>query len=347
MAIVFLAVGMFSPGNLRRALPRIALAMAVFFLIAGPFVFAISRVKGRLTFGDSGRLNYLWAINRIPSPHWQGDPPGYGTPVHPSRKIFKAPPIYEFGYPIGGTYPIWYDPSYWYEGGVSKFDLRQQLRVFGGAAKSYYELFHQWGLQYGLLVGLLTLYLMGHRGRSTFRDLRPQLSLIIPAIVGIGLYSMVNVQGRYVASFFVLLWLALFSGVRLHEIPGAHRLLKSTTIVLMSIMIFTSVASSSREAVLTARSFLTSEDGTTHEQWQVAEGLRAIGMSPGDNVGIIGRPSRAFWAHLAGLRVIAELMERDAGSFWEGTPTLKHEIIQTFARTGAKVIVAEKPPRGV
>lgn len=347
MALVFLGAAMFSVGSLRRALPRISLAVVLFILLAGPFVISISRAKGRLTFGDTGKLNYLWSINRLPSTHWQGGPGDYGQPRHPSRKVFNAPPIYEFGYPVGGTYPVWYDPTYWYEGGVSRFDLRQQVRVFGTAVQSYYELFHKWGLQYGLLTGLLTLYLMGHRGRLTLRDLAPLWSLIIPASVGIGLYSLVSVQGRYVASFFVLLWLALFSGVRLHNLPGADRLIKSITIILMSIMIFTSVASSSREAVLTARSLLGGEDPTIHDQWQVAEGLRAVGMSPGDKVAVIGYPVRAFWAHLADLRIIAELDGDDAGSFWEGNSTLKTQVIQAFAGTGSKAIVAERPPSGV
>ncbi len=81
MAIVFLAASLFSIGNLRRSLPRVAVAVALFLLIAVPFVFAISRAKGRLTFGDTGKLNYLWSINQIPVPHWQGELPGYGKPV--------------------------------------------------------------------------------------------------------------------------------------------------------------------------------------------------------------------------------------------------------------------------
>lgn len=347
LALIFLGIGMFSVGSLRRAWPRILLAAVVFILVAGPFVFAISRAKGRLTFGDTGRLNYLWSINRLPMTHWQGELPGYGQPKHPSRKVFDAPPIYEFGYPVGGTYPVWYDPTYWYEGGVSHFDLLQQLRVIGNAAQSYYELFHKWGLQYGLLTGILTLYLMGHRGRSTLHDLAPQWSLLIPSIVGIGIYSLVSVQGRYVASFLVLIWLALFSGVRLHNLPGADRLIKSITIVLMSIMIFTSVASSSREAILTARSLFGGEDRSAHEQWQVAEGLRAVGMSPGDKVAVIGHPIRSFWANLAGLRIVAELQDINAASFWKGDSSLKNGVVQAFAGTGAKVIVAEKPPSEV
>lgn len=346
MAVVFLVASLFAIGNVRRALLRVIVAVALFLLIAGPFVFAISRAKNRLTFGDSGKLNYLWSINQIPTPHWQGEVPGYGTPKHPTRRVFSAPNIYEFGDPVGGTYPVWFDPTYWYEGSVSRFDLRQQLRVSGGASQAYFDLFQKWGLQYGLLVGLLCLYLMGRRGWWVLYDVADYWSLILPALAGVGLYLLVSVQGRYVASFLVVLWLSLFSAVRLPYTPESKRLARVLTIVLMAVMTFNAVASSSKEAILATRQLVAGEDPSTHEQWQVAEGLREVGMVPGEKVAFIGNSFRAFWANLAGLRIVAEIPTRDMGSFWEADLPRRYEVIGTFARTGAKAIVVEKPPTG-
>ena len=90
MALVFIFASMFTVGSLRRALPRVALTVALFLLVAGPFVFAISRSKGRFTTGESGKLNYLWSINRITNPHWQGEEPGSGNPQHPTRKYLMT-----------------------------------------------------------------------------------------------------------------------------------------------------------------------------------------------------------------------------------------------------------------
>ncbi len=347
MAIIFLAAGLFSIGSLRRAAPRVLLAAVTMMLIAAPFVLAISSAKGRLTLGDSGNLNYLWSINRVPVFHWQGDKGGNGHPRHPTRKILDTPPVYEFGEPIAGTYPPWFDPTYWYEGSVSKFDLRQQLRVLLAAVKNYYDLFYKWGLQYGLLVGLLTLYMMSRRGWLMLHDLTYHWSLIIPALAGIGLYSLVNVQGRYVASFFVLLWLDLFSAVRLPASVESQRLIRATTLVLMGAMVFTSVASSGREATQTVQFLIGSEDRTEHEHWQVAEELRELGLVPGDRVAVIGKSSRAFWAHLAALRINAEIQREDAAGFWESDSSVRDQAIQAIARTEVKNIVAEQPPSGV
>jgi 4-amino-4-deoxy-L-arabinose transferase-like glycosyltransferase len=343
---VFLIASMFSTGTLKRSLPRVALAVVCFFLVAGPFVFAMSRSKGRLITGRSGKLNYLWSINRVTSANWQGEEPGFGTPEHPTRKIFDDPPAYEFGYPVAGTYPLWYDPTYWYEGSVSHFDFREQLRVSVSAVQAYYDIFNSWGLQYGLLVGIVALYFLSRRDWLLLYDLTQQWNLMIPAIAGLGLYALVNVQGRYVAAFIVLVWLGLFSAVRLRQTPDSHRLVKAIPIAVAAAIVFSIVASSSREAVFTVRQLITSEDPTAHEQWQVAEGLREKGIVSNDKVALIGDAYRAFWAHLLGIRIIAEVHREQVPSFWDADSTAKAGVINAFARTGVKAVVAEKPPPG-
>ena len=343
---VFLIVALFSVGNVRRALPKVAIAFVLFLIVAGPFVYAMSRSKGTLTTGRSGRLNYLWAINRVSNTHWQGDEPGSGVPKHSTRKIFDQPPAFEFSEPVGGTYPVWYDPTYWYEGSVSHFDLRQQLAVFVGAMKSYYELLHNWGLHYGLLVGVLALYIMSDRGRLLVYDLIEQWILIVPAVAGLGLYSMVNVQGRYTASFLVMVGLALFMAVRVPHTKNALRFARSITIVLVALIVFTTIASSSREIALTLRQLVRGENPTAHEQWQVAEGLREMSVGQGDKVAAIGDNFRAFWAHLAGARVVAEVRRDKIVDFWQANATVKGELINAFEHAGVKAVVAEKPPVG-
>jgi hypothetical protein len=346
LALVFIVAGMLATGSLREGLPRIVVTILLFVVVAAPFVLSLSRSKGRFTTGETGRLNYFWTTNRLPFYHWQGETPGTGQPLHPTRKIFDDPPAYEFGDPVGGTYPVWYDPTYWHEGGINHFAFKQQVRIVVENAKRYYELFHLWGLQYGLLVGLLTLYLMGLKARTLRKDLIRQWSLILPAMAGIGLYLLVNVQGRYVASFVVLLWLALFSAVRLPEQPQSEKLINSITIILIASMIFTTIASSSRETTLTISQLVAGENVLDHEQWQVAEGLRESGLNPGDRVAFIGDSFRAFWAHLLGARVTAEIRKDRISSFWEADARVKSEVIKAFAGTGAKVMVAERPPHG-
>ena len=346
LTAVFLLGCVFAAGNLRRALPRVALAGVFFLLVAGPFVLAMSQSKGSLTTGKTGGLNYLWTINRVINTHWQGEEPDSGTPAHTTRKIFDDPPAFEFAEPIGGTYPVWYDPTYWYEGSAAHFDLRGQFKVVGTAIGNYYELLQERGVQYGLAVAIITLYAMSGTARRVIYDLKDRWALLLPAIGGLGLYLLVNVQGRYVASFLVLLWLALFAAVRLPHSPDTARFVKVIMIVLAGSLVLTIVASSTRETAVTLRQLVRGEDPAAHEQWQVAEGLRELGLASGDKVAFIGHSTRGFWAHLLQLRIAAEIRRDKIGDFWRADASRKSEVIDAFASTGVKAVVAEKPPAG-
>jgi hypothetical protein len=182
--------------------------------------------------------------------------------------------------------------------------------------------------------------------RLLLADLINRWILIVPAIVGMALYAFVNVQGRYVGSFIVLLWLALFSAVRLHHTPNAYKFIRSIVLVLAVTIIVTNVASSSREAALTARHLVRGENPAAHEPWQVAEGLREMGVVSGDKVAFIGDSFRGFWAHLLGVRIVAEIRRDKLLDFWQANSDVKAGVIDAFARTGVKAVVAEKPPLG-
>lgn len=347
IGLVFTIAAVLAVGNLRQALPRVSLTVVLLLLVAAPFVVAMSRSKGRFTTGESGKLNYLWAINRIGFFHWQGHEPGSGAPRHPTRQIFDEPPAFEFAEPVPGTYPVWYDPTYWYEGSTSHFNLRQQLGVSLEALKSYYDLFNRWGLQYGLFLSVASFFLMRRPKRLLLRDLNQVRCLLIPALAGLGLYGLINVQGRYVASFVVLFWLALLLAVRLEESAAAARFTRAISLVLIASIMLTSLASSSQESVLTMRQVVAGEDPSRHEQWQVADGLRELGVGPQDKVAIIGNSFRAFWAHLDGLRVIAEVRKDKLESYWTADPKVRADLIKAFAGTGAKAVVVEYPPPGL
>ena len=115
LAFVFLVCGLFAIGNWKRAAPRAALALVVFLAIGGPWAIAISRAKGRITYGDAGRISYAWFVNGLASlPQWHGEVPGVGTPIHGTRQLNDVPPVDEFATPVIGTYPPWYDPCLLY-----------------------------------------------------------------------------------------------------------------------------------------------------------------------------------------------------------------------------------------
>ena len=122
MAFVFLAMMIaISKSSLRRNSRWLALAMLIFVAIASPEIVLLSHAKGRITFSDTAKLNLAWFNYQLPYRNWQGQPPGTGTPVHPTRKLFDHPAVYEFNGPLRSSYPPWFDPSYWNEGLSPKF----------------------------------------------------------------------------------------------------------------------------------------------------------------------------------------------------------------------------------
>jgi hypothetical protein len=334
LAFVFLGVSLCSVGHLRAAVPRVLAALIVFGLIASPFILALSQRTGRLTFGDSGKLNYAWMVQGVPQVHWQGDPPGHGTPTHPTRKLADAPALYEFGTPIGGTYPVRYDPAYWHDGLVVPFDLPQQLRVLWLSVLAYGGLFIR--LQAGLIVGFLILFTCTQRPWRSVQQLTAQWALLLPALAALSLYAFVYVEPRYLGAFMVLFWLGVGSGVRVPDAPAAKHLVACVSAAIAVSLLLT-------VSLLTLRT-LTASSGGWDVSWQVAEGLHRMGLQPGDQVACIGDPATAYWARLARVRIVAEIPLPEAADFWAADPDVRVHLLEKFTQTGAQVVVTEQVP---
>ena len=347
LALVLLTLCLLSLPDRRRLLPYAAAGLAVFVLLSLPYIAAISQAKGRLTLGEAGRLTYVRYANGVVYPHWQGGPVGAGLPLHPSRQILEQPPVYEFGSPIGGTYPISYDPSYWYEGVVPQYGAGAVARVGLRSAMYFYDLFLR---QQGMLVmGMVLLYALGNWSGLTARWLFTQWSLAIFALAAFGLYALVYVEGRYVGAFVVLWWGDLLGNVRLPDRTFYRSFVAWVSGAMVALVALNILALN----LAGLQTLLGSAGPTDHSvqtapapRWpgEVAQELHRLGIRPGDRVAIVGYGFDAFWARLAGVRIVAELLETDAGGFWTNEAGVQTRVIQAFAGTGARAIVAEYAP---
>jgi hypothetical protein len=347
LAFIFLGLSVFSVGDFRRAGPRVLVASLVFLSLAGPFIAAISIAKGRVTLGDSGKLNYAWMVSGTKYRYWQGEPHSTGSPSHPVRKIFDEPAIYEFGTPIGGTYPFRYDSSYWYEGVVPRFDLKGQVKVLVRALRTYFNIFFD--LAGVLVVGSLILYFMGRRRWMAIKDIAQYWVLLVPGIAALAMYSLVHALPRYVGPFVVLLWAGVFCGVRLPDSHESRRLV-ACVIVAISLVTIVKIAAPTAQVIYdSGRDLIGGRDAWADVHWQVADSLSRMGIQPGDQVALIGLGGRAYWARLARVRIVAEIPQaeekefQEADKFWGANDFVKSQVIKAFTRTGAKVIVARVP----
>jgi hypothetical protein len=96
----------------RRSGPRaIAIAAVVWIAVIGPWCAVLSAHQGHFTFGDTGRLTYIWNVNQLESPSLKIMPHGSTSPATDSvlAGVAVTPNAQ-------GTNPVWFDPARWYTG---------------------------------------------------------------------------------------------------------------------------------------------------------------------------------------------------------------------------------------
>jgi hypothetical protein len=327
----------------RRSCPgwgrRLLVASLVFLCISSPLIILLSHQKGRFTFGDSGKLNYAWYVSpRTFWRNWQGDVPGSGIPVHPTRQLFPHPSVFEFDGPVAGTYPPWTDPSYWNEGLKWHFKLKPQLEVLAATIPSEIRLLFR--ERPDLLVVVIVLALLS--GRMWLAALLEFWPPIAVSVVGATLYLPLVENDRYLGGFVLVFLVSLLAAVRLH--PDTQRVAATVTLALFFTM---SLATADYTVRLASHHLAIPGSGpsSTLQDVTAAEYLRRMGLRPGDKVAVIMNGTGAYWAHLAKLRIVAEIMDTGHGSqeFWGSSEEVQQQVYDLFARAHAKLVVTPCP----
>lgn len=310
---------------------RTLLATAVFAGIALPLILALSEAKGRPTFGDSGRINYAEFVNRATrSVHWQEEPPGTGTPLHASRKMFSDPDVFEFSSPVPGSYSPWFDPSYWYDGVRPHFSVKAQAWALFRASNMYLKIFSKSGALWVVLVLILVVRrkLLGWGRFSSGAWL-----VFLPSVAALAMYSLVLVEFRYVAPFTLMLLMWMLS--RMKIATGAGPLLVRRFHFLIILAPALAIAwAGGRDLYDIART-------KPYEPWVVAQRLHEMGIPPGTHVGYIGTGLDAYWAHLAGVRIIVEIPDEQQSRFISAGAARRQQVLALFSFVGAKAVVTK------
>jgi hypothetical protein len=318
--------------SLRAATLYALLAAGVFAVVAGPFILSLSLLKGRPTFGDSARINYMEYVDAGPKwIHWQGKPEGTGTPRHPTRKVFSDPDIYEFSSWMPASYAPWYDPSYWYDGAQPHFLWTGQSLALFRAANMYLKIFSNGGALWVVLAVVLWLL---YSKLIALKDSVPGEWLItLPLVAPLAMYALVHVEFRFIAPFGLMLLIRALT--QLSVVAGTQALLLKRSLMVVTLApalaMAWPVAHDLRDVVA----------NRPYEPWRVAVGLHEMGIPPGTRVGSIGTGLSAYWAHLAGVRIIAEIPEKDETIFLAANPTRKLEALSKFSEVGAKAVLTK------
>jgi len=324
-----------SQDRVGRRLASTILTAAMFALIASPLVIALSRTKGRLTFGDVGKLAYAVMVNH-PTRYgqWQGEG-NVGLPAHPVRMPFADPHVYEFATPVGGTYPPWYDASYWLEGVKPHLDLKEQVRVLADSVRAYIRCAISMA---GFIVACVILFSLNRKSYSFWRGVAATWPGWLAALAGIGMFALILVETRYVASFLVILGLSCLGGIRL--LPSAR-----TRRIVIGLAAGVAAISLLATANFAKRNLYSATFRPLHRQWEIAQLLQQRGIRPGDTVAtMIDHREGDYWAHLAQVRIVEEILFEEVPKLSSLSTESHAQLVHILQAPGAKAIVTSPAP---
>jgi hypothetical protein len=322
-----------------RGWRQAAVASLVFLVVAAPQVAYVSRLKGSPTFGDVGRLSYLWFIANVPGPVSSAFalPARLPSPTATGQTLVpldgargSQPAVYDIDEPIPGTLPIWYDAGHWYRGVTAPLLPVAIGRAIVRHARVYLELF---GF---LLVGAIAAAAAGPVSRRDVLALRPSAILVVPALAALAMYALVLVQSRYVAPFALLVFAGLVP-------PWATDALSRRIRTGLAAGALASIPLVAHQMRVDA----TYWRGSARTRTTVVAALAARGIRPGTRLGFIGEAYDALWARPARLRFVSLVPLAEAQRFWQLDAPARAEVIARMQQQGAEAIIAESPTLGV
>jgi hypothetical protein len=319
----------------------------------------VSSSVGHPTFSDVGRFTYLKHVNGMPWPQWQmaAQAPA-GVAEHPPRLIHDDPPVWEFATPIGGTYPLAYDPAWWTRGLEARVDAGEQLQALVANAAYFFDLFVR--MQGGFLAVLVLLLVLSFQSiRHTVRFDGPT-ALLLWAFAAFGMYALVYAEARYLAPFVLLFWAGLLARVRLPAARPAAPRVATAGGVLLALFAWVNIGALNLEGLgdmlglsaergtgavarVSSRSL---SDGHKAHHPEIAAALQVMGVEKGTPVAFIGYSYSAYWARLARLKIVAEIHPEDVDAFWAADEATRAQALDVMRSSGARLVVAEPTALG-
>jgi hypothetical protein len=186
----------------RRGARSILLSGAIWLIIVTPWCIALSGHEGHFSFGDTGRLTYIWNVNLIESPTLKVMPHGAT-----SSTLDSVLPGVAVTPNAEGTNPIWYDPARWYSGLHPRWDPAAQLHLFSGLVTYFFSTLAP------ILLVVWCYFAVASRDDRRGWAAATWL-VVVPSLAAIGAYCLVLMTARYVAPFLVALTVVTCFGLR-------------------------------------------------------------------------------------------------------------------------------------
>ncbi len=188
-----------------------------------------------------------------------------------------------------------------------------------------------------MVIAVIVLALLS--GGVWFAGLRELWPLLALCAAAFAVYLPVHVEERFLGGFVLVLVLTLLAVVQVR--PADQ---KSAGYVVIAVFI-TMALGTVDVTVRYATHHLAIPGSGPNSAWTdvlAAEQLQKGGARQGDKVAVIGDGTGAYWARLAKLRIVAEVMGANHGAaqFWESSEETKEKVYAAFAGAGASLAVA-------
>jgi 4-amino-4-deoxy-L-arabinose transferase-like glycosyltransferase len=316
-------------GSIKKAIPRIAVAVLTMLLVCSPWLLALSYKLGHVSYGETGSLNYGIYVK------------GEGKSIHSPVLLSKAPEVllYQNTPFENATWPATFDPSYWKIGIKPIFDLRAHVRLF--LEHTYQICTDQPWLFLLVLLWVVWNARLGSVRIGPLWPLPVQLCLVLPAVIGIGMYSIIHVEMRYLAPFMFLIFAALVLCPRydIRDRTLAQKSTVSAMILVIALLGFSlnTVVDQSVRSLVSTRHKLSYRDAF-FQMMAVKDYLKKHGVERGSQVALVGVPP-SYWGRMAGVKISAEIPKDE--DVLSATPEKRKTSVETLRSVGVNAVVAK------
>lgn len=302
LAFALLGILLLWPVERKHGRKGPAVAAAVFLVASSPLIAGLSYAKRRPTFGEVGRINYVWMVNGL-SRYALFDPagPAWKDLQHHPERIGDAPPVFRLE-SVAGTIPLWYDPSYWHDGLHPRLEpKRAVLTLLGNIGFGWPLSTDGTTLRAALrpsmpvLAAILACFLAGIPFLRRLRALSTHIWLFAWSAAAILMFATVVIQTRYLTPFLVTMFVGLvLSAFLLNARFASGAMLAASAWLLIA---GSGMIARPRPTRIAGNPPLDPE--------QTYRKLRALGIGEGDRLATAGSayiPASYYAARLAGAR---------------------------------------------
>jgi hypothetical protein len=252
--------------------------------------------------------------------------------------------MFEFAAPIRASYPLWFDPTYWYAGVKPPVHLMHALTLFLQNLGGYLPDF---GWVFAVLCIAVVFVVRGELRMTDWR----YWAIFALAAAPFGLYAFVYTETRFFGGSAAAMCLVLLAGLRAEGRNGASALRALALALVIPAASYAGfrVLADARFAVLSATARDADNSPVSRKavpsfqppNIAMASAFPSLGVTSDTPVSIVGSGPDAYWARLAHLRIIVELQARDA--FW-GNPAARPSILDAMRNAGAQFAISDDPP---